>query len=269
MFLADDTLRDKTVKTGEIARAAAIFGVERIYIYRDSSKNFDSNFELTRLILEYADTPQYLRKRLISKRKELDFVGLLAPLRTPSHLKNPIPKIGEYREGVIVSNNGELAVDIGTRELGKLEGRGQDGQRFTFLVTSLKPLTVKTSQRPDGSFWGYEVRRAPSLARFLRSANFDVIILTSRLGKPVNELWKEFCFKCDPKSRILICLGSPEWGIDKFLNQDSAKVSDFDGLYLNMFPSQQTETIRVEEALVGTLSIVNLALRLHDITSNT
>jgi predicted SPOUT superfamily RNA methylase MTH1 len=265
MFLSDDTLRDKTVKLGEVARAAAIFAVERIYIYRDTSKNFDSSFELARTILEYEDTPQYLRKRLIGKRKELDFVGILPPLRTPSHLKNPTPRIGEYREGVVVSTNGVLMSDIGAKELGKLEGRGQEGQRLTFQVTSLDPLTVKAAHKPEGSYWGYEVRRAPSLSRFLRSANFDTIILTSRLGSPVTERWKEFCNKCNPDARILICFGSPDRGLDKFLNQDSAKVSDFEALYLNMFPSQQTETIRLEEALVGTLSIVNVALKFHKI----
>jgi methyltransferase len=265
MFLSDDSLRDKTIKLGEVARAAAIFAVERIYIYRDTSKNFDPNFELARIILEYEDTPQYLRKRLIGKRKELDFVGLLPPLRTPNHLKNPFPKIGEYREGVVVSTNGELMSDVGARELAKLEGRGHEGQRLTFQVTSLNPLSVKVAQRPEGNYWGYEVRRAPSLARFLRSANFDTIILTSRLGRPLNEHWKEFTDRCDPNARILVCFGSPDLGVDKFLNQDSAKVSDFEALYLNMFPDQQTETIRLEEALVGTLSIVNIAFRLHDV----
>ena len=32
------------------------------------------------------------------------------------------------------------------------------------------------------------------------------------------------------------------------LKQDGAKVSEFDALYLNMFPSQNSETIRLEEA---------------------
>lgn len=262
MFLADDTLRDKTAKVGEVARSAAIFGVERIYIYRDSARNYDSSYALARTIFEYAETPQYLRKRLIGKRKELDFVGILPPLRTPSHSVAPVPRIGEFREGVIVLRNGELVADIGTKELALMDTRGQEGQRCTFRVSSIEPLRVKSSPPPDGLFWGYEVRRAPTLARFLRSANFDTIIMTSRLGDPIQNRWGELCERCTPGARILVCFGSPEWGIDKFLKQDQAKVSDFKALYLNMFPSQNSETIRLEEAVIGTLSTLNLAKHL-------
>lgn len=263
MFIADDTLRDKTLKVGEIARSAAIFGVERIYIYRDSTRNNDANYDTARLIFEYANMPQYLRKRLIGKRKELEYVGLLPPLRTPNHVRDPVPKLGELRDGVVFTQNGELVVDLGTREFGKLEGRGQEGQRLTFLITSLKPLSAKVTQRPESIYWGYEVRRAPSLARFLRSATFDATVFTSRLGKSLSESWSEFCEKIGKSQKILLCFGSPDAGVDYMLKQDGAKVSDFAAMYLNMFPSQNSETIRLEEAILGSLSILNLATKLR------
>lgn len=259
MFVGDDTLRDKTIKVGEVARAAAIFGVERIYIYRDSTHNYDSNYEIARSIFEYLDTPQYLRKRLIGKRKELEYVGLLPPLRTPSHTTVASPILGEIRDGVIISWNGQLVVDVGAKELAKLEGRGQEGQRMTFQVKSTTPLTAKPVPRPERMYWGYEVRRAPSLARFLRSISFELVILTSRLGKPVTDVWSEFSTSCHKSHKILLGFGSPELGIDKFLKQDGAKVSDFECMFLNMFPGQNTETIRLEEAILGSLTIANMA----------
>lgn len=262
MFVEDDTFRDKTVKVGEIARAVAIFGVERIYIYRDSSRNYDFNYETARTIFEYMDTPQYLRKRLFGKRKELESAGLLPPLRTPNHLVVTSPKLGDIREGVVVSWNGELLVDIGVKELAKLEGRGQSGQRLTFSVASISPLVAKVVQKPSTVYWGYEVRRAPSLGRFLKSVNFDKVILTSRLGKSLAEVWNDFHKSCREAATILICFGSPEFGVDKFLKQDGAKVSDFDCVYLNLFPQQNTETVRLEEAVLGTLSILNLARKI-------
>jgi len=268
MFLADDTLRDKTLKVGEVARSAAIFGVERIYIYRDASRNYDSNYETARLILEYANTPQYLRKRLIGKRKELEAVGLLPPLRTPNHTREPVPKLGEFRDGVVFSQNGELVVDLGAKEFAILEGRGQEGQRLTFQVMSLRPLSAKVTQRPEDTYWGYEVRRAPSLARFLRSANFDTTIFTSRLGQQVTECWVDFCKTCKTSQKILLCFGSPDAGVDKMLKQDGAKVSDFDALYLNMFPLQNSETIRLEEALLGSLAILNVVMKLGTVKRN-
>ncbi|MDG6907538.1 MAG: methylase [Nitrososphaerota archaeon] len=265
LFLDDDTLRDKTVKVGEIARAAAIFGVERIYVYRDSARNHDSDYEIAKLILEYTNTPQYLRKRLISKRKELEYVGILPPLRTPNHTRDPNPKIGEYRDGVVIVQNGELAVDLGAREFAMMEGRGQEGQKLTFKVKSLKPLTAVVSQSPHGTYWGYEVRRAPNLTRFLRSATFDTVVFTSRLGKNLSESWGEFIQAVNLSQKILFCYGSPDSGIDKMLKKEGAKVSDFSALYLNFFPSQNTETIRLEEAIIGSLSLFNLAARLRDV----
>lgn len=264
MFVADDTLRDKTIKVGEIARACAVFGIERIYIYRDTSRNNEPNYETARSVFDYAETPQYLRKRLIGKKKELEYVGVLPPLRTPNHQVLPSPRIGQIREGVVIWWNGELMVDVGTKELAKLEGRGQSGQRLTFTLDSLSPLVARVSQRPESVYWGYEVRRAPSLARFLKSVNFDLVVLTSKLGRAVTEIWSDFTKACSEAEKILLCFGSPEFGVDKFLKLEGSSVAEVDALYLNFFPNQSTETIRLEEAILGTLSIVNLARRLAD-----
>ena len=159
LFLNDETLREKTEKVGQIARAVCIFGVERIYIYRDNSKNYDRDYEIARLIFDYAETPQYLRKRLIGRKKELEYVGSLPPLRIPHHLKESTPEQNEVREAVVLTQNGERVADIGATELATFHGRGQDGMRVTVKVNSLKPLTVELSQKPEGIYWGYETLR--------------------------------------------------------------------------------------------------------------
>lgn len=265
LFAEDsDSLRGKTVKTGWIARSCSIFGIERIYIYRDMSGNFEKDYETARLILEYMETPQYLRKRLFPRRPDLEFAGLLPPLRTLPHMVREEPKIEEIREAVLVFQNGQLKADIGSRELAYFSGTGHEGQRMRVKVISLKPLQVIQAKEPKDEYWGYEVRRAPSLSRFLKSADFDLIILTSRLGKDVSQIWQEFCDRCGKASRILICFGSPELGIHELLRQDlSGKPEDFPkSVILNMFPSQKVETVRLDEAILGTLSILNIAIRL-------
>jgi methyltransferase len=263
LFTAEDSLREKTIKSGEIARAAAIFGVERIYIYRDASRNYDDDFETARMILDYAETPQYLRKRLIRRKKELEFAGLLPPLRTPHHAVQAAPRVGEIRESVLLLQNGQLVADVGAKEMAKFEGRGHEGQRITVRVESLVPLLVRSTERPRDLYWGYEVRRAPSFAKFLRSVNFDMTVLTSRLGEQIQNCWSEFVGSAKTAEKLLICFGSPAAGIDRMLTQDNAKVRDFPkAQYLNFFPFQNVETVRLEEAILGVLSIVNLALHL-------
>jgi len=262
LFLEDDTLREKTVKVGLIARSTAIFGVERIYIYRDSARNNESDYEIAKTIFEYAESPPYLRKRLFGRRKELEFAGLLPPLRIPSHLTESYPELNQTRESVVVLQNGELMADVGTNALAMIEGRVHEGQRVTARVISIDPLIVRAQEKPDNPYWGYEIRRAPSLARFLKSANFELTILTSRLGVSIEKIWADFCQKSVAAQRILVCYGSPDAGVDKMLKQDKAKISDFSALFLNTFPGQNAETVRLEEAIFGSLSILNLATHL-------
>ena len=74
--------RVNTLKVGQIARAAAVFRMNHIVIYRDPEHN-DSRF--ISMVLRYMETPQDLRKRLIPRREELCHVGTLPPLRTAHH----------------------------------------------------------------------------------------------------------------------------------------------------------------------------------------
>ena len=94
MFLEDDILREKTVKVGLIARAAAIFGVERIYIYRDPKKSHESDYEVAKIIFEYAETPQYSEKETLRTEKGARICGVapatqdsFAPARSGSQSK--------------------------------------------------------------------------------------------------------------------------------------------------------------------------------------
>ena len=111
-------LREKTSKIGLIGRAAAIFRVDEIIVYPDNPKaNQVRDLDFISLLLSYLETPQYLRKRLFKLEPSLQFAGILPPLRTPHHPvsgKTRDLKVGEYREGVVLSKAKEgLLVDIG------------------------------------------------------------------------------------------------------------------------------------------------------------
>ncbi len=261
-FVDEDSLRGKTIKSGYIARAASVFGVERIYIYRDPSGNFDRDYDIARAVLEYAETPQYLRKRLVRKRSDLEFVGLLPPLKIPHHQKSPEIALREIREAALVEQNNQLMADVGARELADFEGKGQAGKRVTVEVSSISPLKVESSSKPHTVYWGYEVRRAPTLGRFLRGADFDFIILTSRLGKPLNQFLHEFEEKVKGAKKVIVCFGSPDKGIPELFKLEHASEADLrNALMINAFPHQNTETVRLEEAIFGFLGILNLSIQ--------
>ena len=102
-------LREKTLKIGKFARTFSIFGVNKIVIYKDPTESRDkSDIFLLRLILEFLNTPQYLRKSLYPMDSDLSYVGLLPPIRAPQHKNKVRPKdvkIGEIRVGVIHDRN--------------------------------------------------------------------------------------------------------------------------------------------------------------------
>ena len=63
-------------------------------------------------------------------------------------------------------------------------------------------------------------------------------------------------FLDSPKPKLIV-FGSTEKGLHEFLG---GKINSYqNSKILNFFPNQGTETVRLEEALMGTLSILNIA----------
>ena len=61
-----------TFKIFQLSRSLSIFRVENIYIFHDKIINPKSNeVDLIITLLEYLDTPQYLRKKIYPKLESL------------------------------------------------------------------------------------------------------------------------------------------------------------------------------------------------------
>jgi len=254
--------RESTLRVGQIARAAAVFQMDRIVIYRDPEFN-DSRF--IRMVLGYMDTPQYLRKLLIPRREELRHVGLLPPLRTAHHPKSESLKIGEFRVGAVVESvgsDGGVWVEIGVdRPIPLRTDRVfQKGQRLNVRIFSRKPLAAEPVDRKDiPHYWGYETEVAGSLEAYLEARQDALVILTSRKGRAVTPKILEELGQSGRKRDLAVVFGSPARGVDAFL---SAKAI---GRYemINTIPHQGTETVRLEEAVLSTLAVLNL-MRVED-----
>ncbi|MDW8044304.1 MAG: putative RNA uridine N3 methyltransferase [Nitrososphaerota archaeon] len=259
-------LREKTVKIGMVGRACAIFKVHKIYIYKDHG-NYERDFQIIKSLLEYMETPQYLRKKLFTKKEELRFVGILPPLRTPHHkLLKPLSevKVGEFREGLVVRVKDRLMVDVGLSSLIPLNGSINEGSRVTVRFTQPYPnLRCEIVDRSViDEYWGYVVERGPILSKLVKNVKSELFIVTSREGRLINELWDEFVKEVKKAKKILIAFGSPRKGIHEILAEEGCTPENFTRFIINMFPKQGTETIRTEEAILGTLALINLALHM-------
>ena len=254
--LSDESLKiDKTRKISVLARACAIFRVDTIYVYQEGNNKQDGN--LIVMILKYLETPQFLRKRLFPKMNDLKFAGVLQPLKIPSHITPANPKKinrGDIREGIVVSVKGKRFVDIGINQLVPFFGKTSIGKRVTVQFKEGYPkLSVKEITKSETlNYWGYTVKERANLFSLLNEWKGNIII-TSRKGKTAT---KEQISKYTTSDQpTLVVFGSPEKGIHEILGGKMKNVQHAKSL--NFFPNQATETVRLEEALLGTLSIMN------------
>jgi methyltransferase len=246
------SLRDKTVKLGIISRACAIYGVDVVEIFRDSKGH--GELILIKKVLEFLETPQYLRRRLFPLDETLKYAGVLPPLRIPSH-KPMVPvqglNLGETREGV---TNADGTVDIGLEERAHLPGSAKPNVRLTVQVKSKSPLTVTPINRENVTgYWGYVVG-SNTVEEVFSDGRFRLKVATSRLGDPLSEKLSEVRASLGKAAGVKLIFGSPSRGLFDIVGPDLVKKSDF---VLNLFAEQHVETVRTEEAIFAGLGLVN------------
>ena len=260
-------LREKTLRIGFVGRALAIFRVDEVLIYPDiPSQNQTRDADLIEMILSYMETPQYLRKRLFKIRSELRYVGILPPLRTPHHpteKKEKNLKIGECREGVVISSGKKGAyIDIGVERPLLVPGvRMKVNSRVTVTIKEKGRELIGEIISPDKVkfYWGYRVKKSSSpLGRILKSREYDLVIATSRRGEPVMKVIDRLLNRWKRSSKVLVAFGAPTQGLQEIIKQENIRLEDVAHFIINTIPDQGVETVRTEEAIYATLATLNI-----------
>ncbi|TKY90315.1 hypothetical protein EX895_000313 [Sporisorium graminicola] len=170
---------------------------------------FDPHTYLAR-VLQYLETPQYLRKALFPMHRDLRLAGLMPPLDCPHHLR--FEDQSEYREGVTVDTphwanrsrgQNSVYVNVGLRDPIEADlpptAHVDSGTRVTVKMpmTNYDRGQVVSPREPVerlGWYWGYSVRLASSLSSVLTScpfsteAAYDLVIGTSERGVSLTDL---------------------------------------------------------------------------------
>ncbi|CAO1619806.1 unnamed protein product [Sympodiomycopsis kandeliae] len=227
----------KTRLVGSIARICAVFNVDEIIVFDDGTdkpradqwkrkRNFDGDEESSEpaaedtfdassfmaMILQYLETPQYLRKQLFPMHPNLRLAGLLPPLDCPHHLR--FEEESPYREGLVIDephwarkaghqilpgsvwvnvgsrdpiqchNTSSSPPDIGTRVTVEMPSRSSDSTGK--LVSPRAPIQQK------GLYWGYSVRVCSSLSQVFTHCSFtseyDLVMGTSERGDSLTDI---------------------------------------------------------------------------------
>ncbi len=260
-------LREKTLRIGMLAREAAIFRVNEIIVYPDIPKiNQNRDIRLIETVLTYMETPQYLRKRLFKIMPELQYAGTLPPLRTPHHPtadRTGSLRLGEYREGVITSHSKEGSlVDVGVEHeaLVPSEKLGIN-QRVTVRISEVgkRPKAVFVNSSEIRTYWGYRTTILNgSLGQFLKQRPFDLVVATSKKGRNVSSVLEELRERWIVSKKTLVMFGAPSQGLYEILGRENARLEETADFVVNTIPNQATETVRTEEAVCATLSILNV-----------
>ena len=260
---------DKTFKIFQLARTLSIFRINNINIFHDKTLNpsiYERKFLST--ILEYLDTPQYLRKKIYPMSEMLKTVGRLHPIRSPHH-KDKVDikylKSGDIRVGLIEEKFGSLCVDAGLDILVNYDGKfNQVGKKINVKLVrrNKKLLAVDVTEKElSNSFWGYSVHYFTDLRKVIERYNPYNLILTSKNSKHFDkdELQLQVSEDVNASTTILVIFGSPKYGLDTIFEKEGMDVNQYQSF--NFFPFQGTQTVRLEEAVLGVLSILNSCLK--------
>jgi predicted SPOUT superfamily RNA methylase MTH1 len=212
------------------------------------------------------ETPQYLRKRLFKLEPRLQFAGILPPLRTPHHPLNRKArnlKVGEYREGIVVSKTKEDAlVDIGVEHPALMRERQfAVGKRLTLKIAKLgEQIEVQAANKDEiPSYWGYAVSAEKgSFGKLVENGKFDLSIATSKFGTRFADVAEKIGDRWRKASSVLVSFGAPTRGLFEIARDEGANLNDIVDFVVNMLPEQGTETVRTEEAVFASLSILNV-----------
>ena len=296
----------RTYLAGQIARAAAVFTVDSIVVFRDSPvettllstpgttsdlsgefrgahRQLDPSAFLAR-ICQYLECPQYLRKHLFPVHPDLKYAGLLNPLDAPHHVREK--EYSKHREGVVVNRpaSGACWVNVGIgqqdvlldRPLPKstrvtVEMLDNDTQRAAGGGGSQSKLRGKAvsveSVRAGGQYWGYDVHLCPSFGELFTSCpytadgRYDLTIGTSDRGRDIQSggAAGDDAFRLPAYRHLLIVFGGLN-GLEECVASDenikTGRVESLFDHYINTCVRQGSRTIRTEEAVLITLSLL-------------
>lgn len=285
-----------TSLAGQIGRAAAIFQVDEIVVFDEGDeasgpgkqrrwrdKDNESGGVFLARILQYLDTPQYLRHSLIPMHSDLRFAGRLPPLDAPHHARAHEWPL--YREGCVVNvgESGEEGkgkqtegslVNVGLQKEVRVRQKLDVGNRVTVAMgvnrdEALKPGSILEAVSPSeprektGSYWGFTVRLVQGVGRVFSDCPFqggyDFVLGTSEHGEKIRNV----DLVLPPFRHLLVVFGGVA-GLEESVELDGGiEVKDTPSLfhrYLNTCPSQGSRTIRTEEAVLISMSFFQDAI---------
>lgn len=250
----------KTIRVHQFIRFSSIFGVEDLAIYRDGFTKPSEHYlyvDLFKKIHSYLTTPPYLRRRVVKLDDKLSYVGILPPLRLLVFDVSSRGRVGEKRVGLAKDGFGYVDIGLGRGfKITNVESCSPVRDRFVYVeivdldLREAKCLDEKPYLGPGTSSYG-SLREA--IDTYLNKGFY--IVATSRWGRvpTIKDL-----IELGRKESILVLFGSPKHGLFELAGREGFDLEEKVSVVWRTIVNQMVKTVRTEEALIGTLSILNM-----------
>ncbi|RCI12211.1 hypothetical protein L249_0853 [Ophiocordyceps polyrhachis-furcata BCC 54312] len=274
------TADQRVAVPGRIARALAVFSVDEVVVFDDSppstrpprtdtaayTGDTDPCHFLSH-IFSFLEAPPFMRKTLFPLHPNLRLTALLPSLDMPHH---PNPKEWTaYREGVTVgrgTKKGSTVVEVGLDQPVEIDVDIPPKTRLTLRFPDdensppecIDPSAPRTE---GGYFWGYAVRRCPSLSAVFTESpyedGYDVSIGTSERGSPISDAFPASSPRPLSFKHLVVVFGGPRGLEFAAMNDEElsgraiqgSKTKELFDYWVNVLPNQGSRTIRTEEAV--------------------
>jgi hypothetical protein len=252
-----------------------VFRVDRLTVFPDPDGEGRWGGGFVETVLRYAATPPYLRKEVWDRRDELEYAGVLPPLRVRSQTGSGSEGSGSSRQGIVteVGTDGRVRVNCGLQHPVSLPVPSGmevgERERVTVRVSSREPVRAKLTDDPLPGFAVDAADLDSALARAdaglaVAASRHGEALDVGRLGQLVGRIRSGGSSSDDGDPGLTVAFGAPERGLPEILGShpdavtgETGETGRFD-LWLNTIPDQGSEVVRTEEAVWASLACLTL-----------
>ncbi|MCS7108243.1 MAG: putative RNA uridine N3 methyltransferase [Sulfolobales archaeon] len=263
----EQSLYEKTILLGFLARALAVFRVDEFLVFVDDDR-MSRDLNLIVDVMEYLLTPPYLRRKVISKKDTLRYAGVLPPLNIATHpTTDEGIEVLPFREGLLLKILGtRVKVDVGlgenlVAEIPKDLANELDlrvGAKVYVRITKVRPLRgVLVSEADIPYYSGFKLRIVDSLEILIEMLKDAGVlgVITSKCGESASRLLHEFSSNL---KKMIIMFGNHRKDFNELVSgKASNSLNNLVKISINTIPLQGVRSVRTVEALYATLTLIN------------
>lgn len=168
-------------------------------------------------------------------------------------------QVGVVRWGVQIRSG---KVDLGLNRPINYPKTISERDATLFRVKKTSPqIVLEIIDREDvEEYWGFAVKRVRELSVLLEEEDDSTRIGFSRNAPPFDRLETDLKSTIAGTQSILAVFGGPGHGILEVFKEERETIKSNIDFWVNTIPDQGTETVRLDEALLVSLGVLNSSL---------